>query len=136
MNKITIEEIQGKKYTVVWHANMSENYMRSELTWLPLKNGCLINYPWGAATHIATALPALPRHPKPEHASLLYRYMAEGMQIKGRFYTRDNDWEVDFMTAHPESVIWQEDGCKSEITHATHNGERVEIAITDEAHNG
>jgi len=131
MSKITIEEIKGKKYTVVWHANMSKNYMRSELTWLPLKNGCLINYPWEAATQIATALPALPRNPKPSDAALIWRYMAEGILPM----LRGVDTFYPAFFAVDDKGLWDA-GETIKISHATHNGERVKIAITDEAHNG
>ncbi len=121
MNKISIEEIQGKKYTVVWHEEDLHGYRVKAITVGYVLFCC------NRTAHLATALPALPRNPKPEHAALLYRYMAEGFEI---------GFDKNFHSGVPKTIIEMCSKEGSEITHATHNGNRVEIAITDEAHNG
>ena len=66
---------------------------------------------------IIVVLPALPRYPKPEDAPLLYRYMAEGI-----IPILDECESLDRM-------IFTNGFGEGRITHATHNGERVEVAI-------
>lgn len=132
---ITIETINGKKYTVVWHVNMSDNYKRRELTWMPLKNGCLINHLWGItleATHIATALSALPRQPKPEDAPLLYLYMSEGIAIAMKWGK-----SVSAIFCHQRQLDEHYDDENAEICDAyfrpdyKENGNPCEIAIEE-----
>lgn len=130
--KITIETINDELCTVIWYNKGIEpdiKYADVKLldgSWIfrirrPTARGCKIK-------HIATALPALPRHPKPEDAPLLYRYMAEGVEpilvsnhpvLKGR----ELFWEKYLREG------WEDSQHNGEITHATHNGERVEVAI-------
>lgn len=116
---IAIEEINGEKYTAVWHIKQYERPVVPEYFWCPMDNGSRrVLTPWG--TRVATALPALPRHPKPEDAPLLYLYMAEGIiPIWHREY---NDPEVVAFRLYEKDV---------EIDYATHNGEQVEIAIRE-----
>lgn len=82
---VTIETISGKQYTVVWHGKAEAH---SE--WIQMASGLAmvtrtVASPYVGYDHIATALPALPRYPKPEQARLLYRYMAEGIEIGGDY---------------------------------------------------
>ena len=122
MTKITVETINRKKYTVVWH---------EEKTWESDNSDPVINIPLrvskaligqNTGVHVATILPALPRHPKPEHAPLLHRYAAEGLTLMadGKYYPEP----IEVLSDKIRRWNW-------EITHATHNGERVEIAIED-----
>ena len=128
--KTSIENIGGQLCTVVWYWSYGDFPTPEEwkLT-RQLVNGerhAIIAY-----DHIATALPALPRNPKPEDAQLLYRYMAEGIYPD----------MVDVDSGEPGLfngmfIIVSDDECgesySPKITHATHNGERVEIAISGE----
>jgi hypothetical protein len=82
---------------------------------------------------IVTILPALPRHPNPSDACLLYRYMAEGIRVYIReFKECDNTVELlgfEAETGYLSTSMW---GLKHvEITHCTLNGERAEIAIKE-----
>lgn len=115
---VTIEEINGKKMTVVWHdyAYISSDWKRLDrrISWC----GCVLFFNGGHP--IATELPALPWHPRPEDAPLLYRYMAEGVE------PIFNGWrEARLMVDISEH--WDSD----KITHAIMNRERVEIAIQE-----
>jgi hypothetical protein len=99
--------------------------------------------------HIATALPAPPRHPKPEDVPLLYRYAAEGIRIKMEWHNRSQEysaiWNGDSLTGW-----WDMGDCESlnisdmsegltaspidtpKITHATDTeGNRVAVAIRE-----
>lgn len=135
MSKITVETIQGKPYTVVWREPEIYPCDADDTGWIDgVSNGELFGQDAYADDYIAiaTALPALPRHPKPEDAPLLYRYMAEGivpMATEEDFHNGCDLSNLAFIDS------WRT-GKGMKITHATHNGERVEIAITDEAHNG
>lgn len=80
---VTIETINGRQYTVVWHDGKAFKWSGD---YRPLHDGSLIlSNLFSRTHHIATAIPALPRYPKPEHARLLYRYMAEGIEIGGDY---------------------------------------------------
>lgn len=78
--KVTKEEINGKWYTVVKHSTGEKDAVL-------LHKGGIYHYYENyyhkdgtkSLRHIATALPPLPRYPKPEDAQLLTRYMAEGL---------------------------------------------------------
>jgi hypothetical protein len=88
-------------------------------------------HPPQMVTHIATALPALPRNPKPEDARLLYRYMAEGIYPKGARLGG-----IQISSGELVERCLDEEHSKNiglEITGAidSKTGERVEIAIKD-----
>jgi hypothetical protein len=122
---ITIEAINGKAYTVVIPLGVElkeiEGAGWEAVDWQGVRYSVDRTVPNGDHV-IAAALPALPRKPKPEDARLLYLYAAHGIDVRGR--------KIDDM--YPEPVV-VEDVCfqygLEEITHATFNGERVEIAI-------
>jgi len=86
--------------------------------------------------HIATALPPLPRRPKPEHAALLYRYMAEGITVVMRDKAQYAGGFVGFaqgmwcVSPVPEQAFTM--GLDAEITHATLSGQPVSVAIEEE----
>ena len=87
--------------------------------------------------HTLTILPALPRKPTPEDAPLLYRYASEGLMVMIKTegcYSDDygipdeeDRWEEEYEFNSPLINV----GEPQEITHATLNGERVEIAIEE-----
>ena len=120
--KITKETINGAEFTVVWH----KGYIDRECFLSPVVADYGFIFPVydkiesNKRSLEATALPALPRNPKPEDAPLLYRYMAEGI-------TPVCNYEGDLIDAIYKQ--WPH----LEITHAidSQTGERVEIAITD-----
>lgn len=132
--KTTIETINGKPMTVVWHGVASVGNFTKEYAdlwrWEPLNDGSAILID---IDHIATALPALPRHPKHSDAPLLYRYMAEGIVPRGNYYDthagkeRRDHSALSFMT-----YMYDCNNCRREITHATDSatGERVSVAIS------
>lgn len=112
--KTSIEKIKGKRYTVVWHSPKVDEYVPERLV-----GGCII-YISETCEHIATALPALPRHPKPEDAQLLYRYMAEGVE----------PWLCYMSEYYDISAVV--DSIDVEITHATDTkGNKIEVAIEE-----
>ena len=124
MKNVTIEEIDGKKYTVVWHkyGALAKGSVE-HVEWL----GKVILY-WfgsdinGGSTHIATALPALPQKPNPEDAPLLYRYASEGFL----FGTTTR------LLSGAGIICWLGGGGSCEIVHMTDKeGNRVEVAIKD-----
>lgn len=122
---ITIESINGKLYTVVWYVTPLTCGTLGKRFSL-LNDGCLAVF--GEAecmSHIATALPALPRYPKPEDARLLHQYAAYGLKVCNE---RGNGF-----VGYSSSGYVSDGGyyCfdNSPITHATFNGERVEVAI-------
>jgi hypothetical protein len=83
--KTTIEEIAGKKYTVVWHGSHTSFFDEDHhafCDWIDLNNGVVVYL--SNNEHIATALPALPRKPKPEDARLLHLYAAHGITPMGK----------------------------------------------------
>ena len=129
--KVTIENINGAAHTVVLH---SEGQKDAVLLQCKGIYGYYENYyhKCGAKSlrHIATALPALPKHPKPQDARLLYRYMAEGIDLrflmpKAEIMPADG-WEFADIVNHIRC-------CDLEITHAINSktGDRVEVAINE-----
>lgn len=133
---ITIETINGKQMTVVWHdlplggdfrlwQDAIVNLMREDDI---SKDGVIHHYTH--KRHITTALPALPKHPKPEDALLLYRYMAEGV-------------DPVLISNHPilkgSELFWEKwirEGWKDcthdpEITNASFKGKEIEVAIKE-----
>lgn len=81
--KTTIEEINGEKFTVVihneklWSGYKTRKNQKMDFKLVENNQGFSLNI---AAITIATILKPLPRHPKPDDARLLYRYMAEGIR--------------------------------------------------------
>lgn len=133
--KTTIEEINGKLCTVIrkpfdveWARDEKATY-RTPL--LEHEQGYFMRYGSGGdeyekryCPYIVVILDALPKYPKPSDARLLYRYMAEGMQLEGK----SGGWYAD-MVFNPAKLNGLD-----EITHAINSetGERVEVAINDQ----
>lgn len=155
MTKVTIETINGKQCTVIrkpfdaaWvkgelargipmlvdktytdqsHTSPHSNYQiitKDDVAYF----SDYVRYEHSNYGDIITILPPLPRNPKPEDAPLLYRYMAEGLMPKGEFLWLDKT-KSGLNTHHLFDRINKYSG--AEITHAEHNGERVEIAIEE-----
>lgn len=127
---ITTEEINGQKMTVVWHTDKFRLWAHIGrdvgIDWKQGVDGCCYWFSQEPAYCIATALPALPRNPKPEDAKLLYRYMAEGIALRtivDKKYKQSG--ALLFLALELESRS------QIEITHATFEGERVEVAIKE-----
>ena len=125
---VTIETINGREYTVIHHhaifTAIAAKGALSRKGWIEAPHGFIyIASEAGSVDDgtikrsfvIATALPPLPRHPKPEDAAL---YVAHGMTL---MVTCEN-------TIYPYT-LGDELGDDAKITHAVYNGERVEIAI-------
>jgi len=87
----------------------------------------------GIFTDTLTILPPLPKYPKPEDAPLLYRYMAEGI-IPVLHHAR-NGKSLSFFTwkvGNDLDCYGMEGVDHLLLDHATHNGERVEVALEKE----
>lgn len=144
---ISIETIDGKACTVVWRKGDPEFMCWDEADFIGGNDAAdtVIGYNRdGDVLYIA--LSALPRHPKPEDAQLLYRYMADG--IKPEFKWRNGRGlfvgaSIVNIAGSKNSPVWLVETPRHitrlfsefpntegwEITHATFNGERVDVAI-------
>jgi hypothetical protein len=127
--KTSVETINGKAYTIIWYGN---NPIKNTLgrRFAKLSGGVFAIFrDADCLDHIATALPALRRYPKPEDAKWLYQYMAEGIEV---FVRVQGFISITSMTDSEGmlSALGCE-ACEREITHATYNGKRVEIAIEE-----
>jgi len=137
---ITIETINGVEYTVVWH-NDNYEYRGLDSAYYTRDDGTRVisNIGWlsyedslfaisSSSSIIATARPALPRYPKPEDAPLLYRYKAENIDPQFQKEINGRNITLGFL----EYIEGRyHDGEGFEITHAKHNGKRVNIAIRE-----
>jgi hypothetical protein len=149
--KTTIETIKGKPYTVVWHmptyADDGFKAQDGEVMFaMPLGGYVLANI--DCKEVLATALPALPKHPTAEDAALLYLYAAHGLYPvftdTRHLHLPEDERQYPFLTLY-DAEIHREDysdtrsgvvgtaiDAHDEITHAvTASGERVEIAIKE-----
>lgn len=75
--KTSIESINGKEYTVVWHKPEYSDKILCALD-IPIMFGYELTI---GIDHIATALPALPKYPEPEH-DLLWGKKIDPKRIK------------------------------------------------------
>jgi len=135
--KITIEEIYGVNHTVVFHRDCPKYNIRDRRVTC-LKDGSICFFVDAECmTHVATALPPLPRHPRTiNDARLMELYKSHGLRIFGRCITAYESWDVEFSYYSeeddmPEFCATDGNGI-SENTHAMYNGERVEIAIRED----
>lgn len=133
--KTTIEQINGESYTVVWHCPPTKQCRYKKCTGLNGGFVLVFEQDADAEGYIAIALPALPRHPKPEDAQLLYRYMAEGVVPCGgwlrtqKYFREIKCKSVSF--ALMDAIV--RNVSKIVITHATDkDGNRVEVAIKED----
>lgn len=148
--KTTIETINGKIYTVIWHSKDYADYLGESIydAFHGLTASGVIEIfscATNRAEHIATALPALPRHPKPKDAGLLYPYMTVGLFIKCQFFDcgelvlefKNSELEVQgremFVdNGYGRNMVGASGYWDIEITHATDaQGKPVEIAVED-----
>jgi len=113
--------------TVVWHYGSGDIKLFNTT---PLANGVLAvvcdHYDVKLEDmFIATALPALPKHPKPEDAALLYRYLSEGVVI----YFAKN---ISTKNIQLEDYLYRlRDSKTHQIDHVTDTqGNRLDVAIT------
>lgn len=127
--RVSVEEINGRKCTVI-------RYRKSKSTpeaWFFMPDGVallLFIERDGGANCYAVALPALPRHPKPEDAQKLYAYMKEGLRPFAVAMTKKGQpmgsWCGDGVIQAATASRFMK------ITHAIDpEGNRVEIAIED-----
>lgn len=137
--KITIEEINGVKHTVVtvndaevWELAEADRVIdwRGVYTYIQGK----YSYPLPANSYvIGCALPPIPRHPTVDDAPLLHAYATHGLKIIcDKLHHMTNK---PIQTCHFLDVLndWERNDCPhSYVTKsAMHNGERVEIAIAE-----
>ncbi len=128
-NSVTIETIAGKQCTVIWHDTKPRRFSGD---WRVLNCGSIVLYsPTNRSHHIATALPALPSKPKPSDAPLLYRYMAEGLDLRGIEMRPDSGGWKDPRKIKGVRILLSKYPVK--ITHAidSETGKRVNIATTE-----
>jgi hypothetical protein len=132
---ITIEEINGKPHTVITPPGIEaakegeaelENWRNYCVTGLLGETICIGEsiFDDGLITRgvCAVFLPPLPRRPTVKDASLLHLYAAHGL------YASSEDINTEYQRS-PDGGINSLIYFGQEITHATHNGERVEVAI-------
>jgi len=82
-----------------------------------------------------TILPPLSKHPKPEDAGDLYAYAKEGLMVEGLMNAYVGGKYIDQIGGaklHNIIKALEYEGRNITITHATLEGERVEIAIMEE----
>jgi hypothetical protein len=137
--KYTIEELEIKskreKRLVVWHGEAGkicrEAYPPPQDSWSnELEGGVYILFSWamntGEYNHIATALPPLPRKPKPEQ---LYEYASKGLFLHGEVIFDGGIFNVDFATLVMRTI--KQSGYRA--THALdREGNRVELVFMEE----
>lgn len=119
--KVTKETINGREYTVIWHF-VPKNRSDDNISFWTVRDVEMI-FDKNTMLHLATALPPLPRRPKPEDAPLLYRYMAEGFYIRGNTY---NDFERERQECCIMPPTYDD-----EITGAVHSGNPVDVATEE-----
>lgn len=139
---ITKEKINGVEHTIVWHDGGEPFWMPSAQGW----NGHGMDYESNTLSGlIATALPPLPRNPQPSDAALLYLYAAQGLMVVSEVIGNDSNRTIHsyvFVGSGRKGIYTEKNppyDCTNHldwfanypITHALHNGARVEIAITD-----
>ena len=149
---ITIEEIYGVNHTVVWHMEKSCLRIYTVEEWAHRHNvGYVIEHPDDECNK-ATALPPMPRHPTAKDAPLphayaaplLHAYAAHGLVPVFTFVAHFMRPECLFIGELDIGVVISAPSCDKEsyplfvawealeISHAMHNGERVEIAIRED----
>lgn len=124
-NELERWQVFGRANTFPWFSASSLNDGRVD----SLYSACI--------THTIAILPPLPRRPKPEDATLLYRYCSEGINVCGKYLSWYDDDECsfgrDFIIKEGPIVSFLGGDLVREITHATDtNGNRIEIAIEGE----
>lgn len=135
--KTSIETINGKLCTIVWHGyNPIKNTIGRRFA--TLHGGTFAVFKDAdCLDHIATAIPALPRNPKPKDAPLLYRYASEGLMV----WWTDNDeekprtcaWVINMHLVNYNQLVEHTNLTRRmEITHAVDSeGNKVEVAINN-----
>lgn len=123
--KTTIETINGRECTVLWHLD-NYNINDEEMCWAKTADGVWLAFDdWERPVHIATALPPLPRNPKPEDAALLYRYAAEGVYPVLYWENKKGNMSTECRFTDP---VWKNRAGR--ITRVTDkDGNQVEVAI-------
>lgn len=121
--KVTKETINGREYTVIWHDKGAASEYTHDYGFMPWQKTSHGYVAGEFSANWATALPPLPRRPKPEDAPLLYRYMAEGFYIRGNTY---NDFEGERQECCIMPPTYDD-----EITGAVHSGNPVDVAIEE-----
>jgi hypothetical protein len=145
---ITKEKINGVEHNLVWHEETKDKNLLGR-RFAKLSGGALAFFKdANCLHHIATALPPLPRYPKPSDAALLYRYVAEGItpvfkwRLGSGFFVGVSSVNIAgsknspvWLVETPRYVTRLLAECPNaegwEITHALHNGQRVDVAITE-----
>lgn len=118
--KVTKEMIYDREHTVVWKGDRSfdlENIVCGTLT---TPCGIVVYTPrtYGEHDHLATALPPLPKHPKPEHVRLFNLYHEHGIALNG---------SISGSCKHTGTFVF----VAIESAYIIDTGEQVEVAIYD-----
>ena len=141
--KVSIEEINGKQYTVIRHMDLAwagKMDIEENVKWLELNDGSLVQIEAiRVNAHFATALPALPKHLKPDEKTIrdFCAYRAAGIKLMET--AKDGKEEVEFVGMLHNGrksvnlisggrAFGTGDVARFSMTHATYKGERVEIA--------
>jgi hypothetical protein len=127
--QVTIEEINSELCTIIWSIAPSQHDTCETLVY-PNKHGYQFN-DIDSERHVATALRALPRNPKPEDAALLYRYVSEGLILvgsngSGEFFIQPH-WNNADQWKAPNQMILEYDSVTGDSYTGTEWGEVVEI---------
>jgi hypothetical protein len=122
---LTKETISGKEYNVVWHDALGH---MGKPHWMKCQDGFTgissLDYDC-----IATALPPLPRYPKPEHQRLLHLYASHGVDVYGTIKHNTGVIHNTFLT----SVIHLGNGTEEiKITSLTYNNQRIDSFAVEE----
>lgn len=138
--KVTIEPINHELCTVVWNVTCYDfgdgNNIRSVMKHCRTTHGYALFD--GNGVRVGQALFAVPKTPDIKRDERLWHaYAAEGLRIAGNFFSQADeiDDEDSGVISFPEKLY---EGCDifhepvEEVTHATLNGVRVEIAIADQ----
>lgn len=141
--QVSVETIAGKLHTVIWYTNDVRVWEKQN--WKATRGGGYMAFFHGEdddSHHIATALPALQRHPKPEDAALLYRYASEGLTVCGESIDNNGKNHLFCFVGSGSKGMYTEHNPPHDarvnldwfrhypVTHAIDStGQRVEIAI-------
>jgi hypothetical protein len=129
------EDLCGDRFRIIENCYGSDKWIKA----YDEDNSTYDSMTYDQFNYIITTLPALPRYPKPEDAPLLYRYMAEGIVPVLVDKSGYNGGFIGFCAISNTQtlLVKHSDGqpitihMEAEITHATMDGERVEIAIEE-----
>lgn len=130
--KTSIETINDEPCTVIWHNDEFRPDWPNHDEFITLTMRCGYEIYYQIIGDVATALPALPKHPKPDSETppllLPYRYASEGIFIVGIY--GDEDYETCGFRQFLE--MYHNGKLKAIVGAVDADGNRVEVAIKEE----